>query len=101
MAHLSPTFWRIALDGFFDEGGAVPFGFGFADFEQEIAKDFRAAIGVIHFGMKFDGVNLALHVFDGARPRWPSCHATKALRPRSHMIAVAVPNVGAVGVVFK
>src|SRR5260370_12692718 len=46
--------------GFLDESGATPLFFRFADAKQKIAKNFRAAIGVAHFGMKLDGVDFAL-----------------------------------------
>jgi hypothetical protein len=60
-----PYFGANCFGGFLDESGAAPFLFGFADAEEEIAEDFGAAIGVADLGMKFDGINFAVRIFDG------------------------------------
>ena len=46
---LVADFFSNGCGGFFDEGRAAPFGFGFADAEEEIAEEFGAAFGVVYF----------------------------------------------------
>jgi len=58
-------FFLNGLRGLFDEGGAAPFGFGFANAKKEIAQDLRAVFRVIHLHMELYGVDSFAGVFEG------------------------------------
>ncbi len=93
MAHLIADFLADSLNSFFHESRAIPFRFGFADFEQEVAKNFCAVRSVIDLGMKFDGVDLTGAVFDSAYGVFRFCRAAESGSQCAHVIAVAVPDI--------
>src|SRR5438128_9159926 len=81
------------LYGFFDERRAIPLGLGLADLKEEISQDFRAAVGMVHFRVKFNRVYFALDVFDSADGVFCFGNTAKTGRERTNVIAVAVPYV--------
>src|ERR1700682_272162 len=85
-------FGTNGFGSFFDEGGAAPFRFGLADAKEKFSKDFRAAIGVFHLGVKFNSVNFALRVFDSGDSVFRTPGGAKARRKRHDMVAVAIPD---------
>src|SRR5262249_20198941 len=87
--------------GFLDKSRAAPFWFRRAYFKQEIAQDFRSAVGVIHFGMEFDRVNLALSVFDCSYCVFGFGNAAKAGSKGTNVVAMTIPHAGAMRNVFE
>ncbi len=92
MARPWPTFVRMASSGFFDERGAAPFAFGIADAEEEIAQEFGAAFGVVHFDVELHGVDFSLGIFERGDGVVGVAGGAKARGHFAHVIAVAVPD---------
>jgi hypothetical protein len=92
-----PYFRSNRFGGFFDEGCAAPLFFGFADAEKKIAKNFGAAVGVAHFGVKLDGVNFAMRIFNGGNRVLRAPYGAKSGRQPDHMVAMTVPDAQRLG----
>jgi hypothetical protein len=92
-----PYFGSNRFGGFLDEGRATPFLFGLADAKEKIAENFRAAIGVADFGMEFDGINLAVGIFDGRDGVLRAPDGSKAWGQAHYVVAVTVPDAQRVG----
>src|SRR5712672_3029560 len=92
-----PYFRSNGGGGFFDEGRAAPLFFGFANAEEKIAEDFRTAIGVAHFRMELDGVNLAMRIFDGGNSAVRAANGAEAWRESDDMVAVTIPDTQRLG----
>src|SRR6267154_3156271 len=92
-----PYFRSNGSGGFFDEGRATPLFFRFANTKEKIAEDFGAAVGVAHLGMKLDGVNFAVRIFDGGDGAVCAADGAEAGWQSDDMVAVAVPDAQGVG----
>ena len=85
------------VHGLGDEAGAIPVFLRAADGENEIPQDFRAAIGVIHFGMKLHAIEFLRGILDGGDGVVRASGDGEACGNFDHMIAVAVPDFQVVG----
>jgi len=83
--------------GFFDEGRAAPLFFSLADAKQKIAEDFGTAIGVAHFGMEFNGVDLALRVFYRGDGVVGAADGAKSGGKTDDVVAMTVPDAERIG----
>ena len=81
-----------ALDCFGDESRAVPILLRAADPENEISQHLRAAIGVIHFGMKFHAVVSFGGILNRGHGIVGPRGNVKAFGQARYVIAVAIPD---------
>ena len=80
-----------------DEAGAIPVFLRAADGEYEILQDFRAAIGVIYFGMKLHAIEFLLGILDGGDGVISASGDGEACGNFDHMVAVTVPDLQVIG----
>src|SRR6266404_4718319 len=92
-----PYFRSNRSGGFFDEGRAAPLFFRFANAEEKIAEDFGAPVGVADLGMKLDGVNFAVGIFDCRDGAVCAAHGAKAWWKSDDMVAVTIPDAQRLG----
>ena len=72
--------FAYGVGGFFDERSPAPLRLRLANVEEKISQQFGAAFGVIYFGMKLDGINLALGIFHRGDGIFRAPDGTKSLR---------------------
>ena len=65
MARAAFGLFANGIDRGGDKTGAIPILLRAANFEHEIAQNLRAAVGVIHFRMKLDAVEILRAMFHG------------------------------------
>src|SRR6266478_713621 len=87
-----PYFRSNGRGGFFDEGRATPLFFGFANAEEKIAEDFRAAIGMADFRMELHGVNFAVRILDGGDSAVRAANGAEAGWQPDDVIAMTIPD---------
>src|SRR5712671_1787309 len=92
-----PRFRSNGSGGFFDEGGATPLFFRFANAKEKIAEDLCAAVGMADFRMKLDGVNFAVRIFDGGDGAVCAADGAEAGWKSDDVIAVAIPDAQRLG----
>src|SRR5882762_9858221 len=92
-----PYFCSNGSGGFFDEGGAAPLFFRFANTEEKVAEDLCATVGVAHLGMELDCVNFAVRIFDGGDGAVCAADGAEPGWQPDDMIAVTIPDTQRLG----
>src|SRR5579863_5479993 len=82
---------------FLNEGGAAPFRFGFANAEEKIAEEFRAAFGVVYLNVELDGINFSLWIFESGDGVVRVARRAEAARKFADVVAVAIPDAEGFG----
>src|SRR5712671_1690460 len=92
-----PRFRSNGSGGFFDEGGATPLFFRFANAKEKIAEDLCAAVRMADFRMKLDGVDFAVRIFDGGDGAVCAANGAEAGWESDDVIAMTIPDAQGLG----